>query len=248
MLLAIGLSACQSSAPKATKSNKPIFIGNPAISDLRFETTGVAALGAPVPSFKKLRFAIQVVASGKTVGESIETLKAASSGYGQYVEDVTYHVNAGKCTVLNRSDAVGIGGFVTLLQAGQTWSPDCEDWGGGMVRREVSSMRVKSGRLFPLKVGNRLELQYTIAASDSERDTGRAQYEESAEETYEVTERIAEFRLDNGRSLGEAYVIRVNSSLTGHKPRTYEFAFSTRLGWRVAYSTTVRYVLLDWAQ
>ena len=247
-LLAIGLSACQSPASKAKTTGKPIFIGNPVVSDLRPDTTNAAALGAPVPAFKMLRFSIRVVASGKTIGESIETLKGASSGYGQYLEDVTYHVNAGKCTVLNRTEAVGVGGFLTLLQAGQIWSPDCEGWGGGMVRREVSSMRVKSGNLFPLKVGNKLELQYTVAASDSERDTGRAQYEETAEETYEVIERIPEFRLDNGRSLGEAYLIRVNASLTGHKKRTYEFAFSTRLGWRVAYSTSVRYALVDWTQ
>jgi len=52
----------------------------------------------------------------------------------------------------------------------------------------------------------------------------------------------------NGRSLGEAYLIRVNASVTGHKKRTYEFAFSTRLGWRVAYSTSVRYSLVDWRQ
>ena len=247
-LLAVGLSACQSPTSKAKSTGKPIFIGSPAVSDLRADTTNAAALGAPTPAFKKLRFAIQVVASGKTVGESIETLKVASSGYGQYLEDVTYHVNAGKCTVLNRTEAVGVGGFLTLLQAGQIWSPDCEGWGGGMVRREVSSMRVKSGSLFPLKVGNKLDLQYTVAASDGERDTGRAQYEEIADESYEVIERIPEFRLDNGRSLGEAYLIRVNASLTGHKKRTYEFAFSTRLGWRVAYFTSVRYALVDWTQ
>jgi len=247
-LLAIGLAACQSPASKAKSAGKPIFIGSPAVSDLRPDTTNAAALGAPTPAFKRLRFAIQVVASGKTIGESIESLKAASSGYGQYFEDVTYHVNAGKCTVLNRTEAVGVGGFLTLLQAGQIWSPDCEGWGGGMVRREVNSMRIKSGNLFPLKVGNKLELQYTVAASDSERDTGRAQYEETAEESYEVIERIPEFPLADGRSLGEAYVVRVNASLTGHKKRTYEFAFSTRLGWRVAYSTSVRYSLVDWTQ
>ena len=247
-LLMLGLSGCQSPASKAKSTGKPIFIGNPAVSDLRPETANTAALGAPMPAFKKLSFAIQVVASGKTIGESVETLKAASSGYGQYHEDVTYHVNAGKCTVLNRTEAVGVGGFLTLLQAGQIWSPDCEGWGGGMVRREVNSMRIKSGNLFPLKVGNRLELEYAVAASDSERDTGRAQYEEVAEETYEVIERIPDFRLDNGRSLGEAYLIRVNASLTGHKKRSYEFAFSTRLGWRVAYSTSVRYALVDWTQ
>ncbi len=77
--------------------------------------------------------------------------------------------------------------------------------GGGVTRREVTSIQIKSGQLFPLKVGNKLALQYTVLGSDSEQDTGVAQYEETAEESYEVIERIPEFRLDNGRSVGEAF-------------------------------------------
>jgi hypothetical protein len=244
-LLAIGLSACQSVHQGAKGTGKRLFIGSPVISDLRPETASVGALGASVPAFRRLAFSIRVSASGKLIGESTETLKAASDGYGQYLEDATYHVDGGKCTVLNRTEAVGVGGFLTLLQAAQIWSSDCERWGAGFARREVTAIRVKSGQLFPLQVGNKLSLQYSVLGSDSERDSGTAQYEETAEETYEVVERIPQFRLDNGRSLGEAFLIRVAAS-GGGKKRSYEFVFSTRLGWRVAYSTDVRYTLVDW--
>lgn len=245
-VLAIALSACQSVNQGAKKTGKPLFIGSPVISDLRPEAASVNALAAPVPAFKKLTFSIRVSASGKIIGESTETLKAASGGYGQYVEDATYHVDGGKCTVLNRVEAVAVGGFLTLLQAGQIWSSDCEGWGAGFARREVTAIRVKSGQLFPLKVGNKLSLQYSLVGSDSERDTGTAQYEETAEEAYEVVERIPEFRLDSGRSLGEAFLIRVAASGSGRKKRSYEFTFSTRLGWRVAYSTDIRHTLVGW--
>jgi hypothetical protein len=245
-LVAVGLSACQSANQNAKGTAKPLFIGSPRLSDLRPETASASGLGAPVAAFKRLTFSIRVSASGKIIGESTETLKAASGGYGQYVEDVRYRLNAGKCTVLNRTEGLAVGGFLTLLQAAQTWSPDCEGWGAGYSRREVAGIRIKSGQLFPLKVGNKLLLQYTVLGSDSERDTGTAQYEETAEESYEVVERIPEFRLDNGRSLGEAFLIRVAASSTGRKKRSYEFVFSTRLGWRVAYSTDVKYALVDW--
>ncbi len=245
-VLAIALSACQSANPVAKSTGKPLFIGSPVISDVRPETASVGALGASVPAFKKLTFSIRVVASGKIIGESTETLKAASGNYGQYLEDATYHFDGGRCTVLNRIEAVGVGGFLTLLQVGQIWSSDCEGWGAGFTRREVAGIRVKSGQLFPLQVGNKLALQYSVLASDSERDTGTAQYEETAEEAYEVVERIPEFRLDSGRSLGEAFLVRVVVSGSGRKKRSYEFVFSTRLGWRVAYSTDIRYTLVDW--
>jgi hypothetical protein len=248
VLLALGLSACQSANQNAKGIAKPIFLGSPRISDLRPETTSASALGASVPAFKRLTFSIRVKASGKIIGESTETLKVASGGYGQYVEDVRYSLRGGTCTVLNRTEAVGVGGFLTLLQAAQTWSPDCEGWGSGYSRREVTSIQIKSGQLFPLKVGNKLLLQYTVLGSDSERDTGTAQYEETAEESYEVVERIPDFRLDNGRSVGEAFLIRVAANTTGRKKRSYEFVFSTRLGWRVGYSTDVRYSLVDWTQ
>jgi hypothetical protein len=241
-LLAIGLPACH-----GVKSlGKPLFIGSPVISDLRAQTASAGALGAPAPGFKRLRFAIRVSATGKAIGESTETLKAASSGYGQYLEEVTYHLSGGTCTALNRTEAVGVGGFLTLLQAGQIWSSDCAGLGGGVTRREVTSIQIKSGPLFPLKVGNKLTLQYTVAGSDNEQDTGVAQYEETAEESYEVVERIPEFRLDSGRSLGEVFVVRVVAINSARKKRSYEFVFSTRLGWRVGYSTDVRYALVDW--
>jgi len=241
-VLALGLPACHS----VSSVGKPLFIGSPIVSDLRAETASAAALGAPAPGFKRLKFAIRVGATGKPIGESSETLKAASGGYGQYLEEVTYHLAGGTCTALNRTEAVGIGGFLPLLQAGQIWSSDCTGWGAGVTRREVIRIEIKAGPLFPLKVGNKLTLQYTVAGSDSEQDDGIARYEETAEESYEVVERIPEFRLESGRSLGEAFVVRVAAISSARKKRSYEFVFSTRLGWRVGYSTDIRYTLVDW--
>jgi hypothetical protein len=242
--LALALPACQG----ARKVAQPLFTGAPAIADLGAEAGGTAVLPAPAPAFKRLKFSIRAAASGKTIGESTETLKAAAGGYGQFLEETTYRLMGGKCTVLNRSEAVAIGGFLTLLQTGEIWSPDCADMAGGRDRRQLGEVRVRSGRLFPLAAGNKLSLHYRVLGSDSEQDTGRASYEETWEETYEVVERIADYRLEDGRSLGEVFMIRVSATGSTRKQRTYTFAFSTRLGWRVAYATDIRYSLVDWLQ
>ena len=244
-LLVFALAACQT----APKVSKPLFTGDASISDVRDEAASGAGLGAPTPAFRRLKFTIRTAAKGKLIGESTETLKAASKGYGQSLEEITYSLAGGKCTVYNRTTAVAVGGFLSYVEAAETWSSNCSEFGGGRDRRQVVTMTVKSGQLFPLKVGNKLSLEYTVLGSGSERDTGRAQYEETAEETYEVAERIADFRLADGRSLGEAFLVRVTAVKgKARKKRSYEFVFSTRLGWRVAYSTDIRYTLVDWSQ
>jgi hypothetical protein len=40
-------------------------------------------------------------------------------------------------------------------------------------------------------------------------------------------------------------VIRVTENRRG-KPKTFEFSFSTALGWRVGYKTDLTAVLVDW--
>lgn len=246
LFLLFTLAGCQTPPPK---SSKPIFTGDAAIGDVRDEAANAAGLGAATPAFRRLKFALRTVAKGKLIGESTETLKAASKGYGQSLEEITYNLRGGKCTVFNRTTAVAVGGFLTLVESAETWSSDCADLGGGRERRQIVAIAIKSGQLFPLKVGNKLSLEYTVAGSGSEQDTGRAQYEESAEEAYEVAERIADYRLADGRSLGEVFVVRV-TSIKGKakKKRSYEFMYSTRLGWRVGYSTDIRYTLVDWSQ
>jgi hypothetical protein len=242
--LALALPACQS----AKKVDQPLFTGAPIIADLSAAKGGTPALAAPNPAFKRLKFSIRAAASGKTIGEATETLKAAAEGYGQFLEETTYRLMSGKCTVLNRSEAVAVGGFLTLLHTGEIWSPDCADLAGGRDRRQVTEAAVRSGHLFPLAAGNKLSLRYRLVGSDSERETGRASYEETWDEAYEVVERIADYRLEDGRSLGEVFMIRVTAAGSTGKQRSYTFAFSTRLGWRVAYATDIRYSLIDWLQ
>lgn len=246
LLLACALSGCQTAKPVVHQ--KGLFLGSPAVADLKAEVRSAEALSAPPPAFRRLLFSVRVNATGKTIGEATETLKTASGGYGQYLEEITYRLLSGQCTVFNRSEAVAVGGFLPLLQAGQIWSPDCADWGGGITRREVNALRRVSGQLFPLAVGNRIALQYTLVGSDIGEDNGLAQYQESAEESYDVVERIADFRLDNGRSIGEVFRVRVTASTSVRKKRVYEFLFSTRLNWRVGYTTDIRYILLDWTE
>jgi hypothetical protein len=239
-LLALGLAGCQSAKP----IEKPLFVGPPDLAHV--QAAALADLGAPVPAFKQIKLLVHAPGDGHIMGTSVETLKAATGGAGRYVEEAIYHVLGGKCTVNNRTDAVGVGGFVVLQELAESWSPDCEGWGTGYGRREVSAI-TQSGRLFPLKVGNRLTLRYTVIGTDRGRDEGVADYEEVAEESYEVIERQPDYRLENGRNLGEVFAIRATSVKAG-KRRTYTFLFSTMLGWRVGYTTDVRVVLVDWAR
>lgn len=240
-LLAFSLTACQS----AKKVEQPLFTGPPRIGGLRVEAAAAAALSAPTPAFKQIKVSLRAPRDGHVIGTSIETLKAASKGLGQYTEDAAYSMSGGKCTLNNRSDAVGVGGFLVLQEMAQTWSPDCEGWGMGTARREVSAIDVLSGQLFPLKLGNKLTLRYTVVGTQRGRDEGVADYEEKWEESYEVVERIPEYRLESGRSMGEVFVIRT-AAVSAGKKRTYTFLFSTLLGWRVGYSTDVRVIPVDW--
>jgi len=240
MLSALSLAACQS----AKKIEQPLFTGPPRIGGLRVEAS-TAALGAPTPMFKQLKLSVRAPRDGHVVGMSIETIKATSDGLGQYTEDATS--TAGKCAIDNRTDAVGVGGFLVLQELAETWSPNCADWGSGSERREVSAMQVLAGQLFPLQIGNKLTLRYTVLGTQRGRDEGVADYEESREESYEVVERIPDYKLESGRSLGEVFVIRT-TAVTAGKKRTYTLLFSTLLGWRVGYSTDLRVVPVDWVR
>ncbi|HTT39980.1 MAG TPA: hypothetical protein VMH32_20215 [Burkholderiales bacterium] len=239
VLLAVGLTGCQSTK----QIEQPVFTGPPSIGGLRVETP--PALSAPTPHFKQLKLSLLAPRDGHVIGMAIESLKAADKGLGQYTEDAAYGMGRQKCTLNNRSDAVGVGGFLVLQEVAQTWSTDCPNWGKGTVRREVSSMEVLSGQLFPLKVGNKLKLRYTVLGSERGQDEAVADSAENWEESYEVVERVPDYRLANGRSLGEVFVVRT-TTLIGRKERKYTFLYSTLLAWRVGYTTDMRVVLVDW--
>jgi hypothetical protein len=108
-------------------------------------------------------------------------------------------------------------------------------------------MEIVSGQLFPLKVGNRLTLRYALLESAEGVEEGTAQQRRTVDATYEVMERIPDLRTPSARSIGEVFVIRVTDNRRG-KPNTFEFSFSTTLGWRVGYKTDLTAVLVDWMQ
>jgi hypothetical protein len=236
-VLAICFVGCQ--APKSIE--KPLFVGNPDLA--RVYQTNAENFSAPTPAFKQLKLSVQAPGDRHVMGTIVETLGATANGAGRYTEQATYNVLSGKCVINNRADAVGVGGFVVLQEVAESWSPDCEG-NSGYRRREVTSIS-RSGALFPLKVGNRLSLRYTEIGTDRGRDEGVADYEETSEETYEVVERLADYRAESGRNVGEVFVIRVEALKAGKK-RKYTFLFSTVLNWRIGYSTEVRVVLVDW--
>ena len=239
------IAGCQSAKPPAERT--PIFVGSPGLSEVRAGTAALASLGAPPPTAKQLRFRVRTAKTNKEVGISTETLKASKDGYAQFLEETAYSVSKGQCSLLIRNEAVAVGGFLTLLEAGQMWSPDCAGLTGGKSRREISSGEV-SGQLFPLKVGNELALRYKIQGSESETESGFADYEESIEEKYEVIERLADFKSANGQTVGEVFRIRTAIKRSRGKPRTYEFLFSTALGWRVGYRTDLEATLVDFSR
>jgi hypothetical protein len=234
------LCACQSTA---TRVRVPMFVGTPVISSLRPEIVALHGLGAPRPAVRRLQLAVRVTANGKPLGESTERVGHTSDGFGEYVEEGAYRATDGSCTLSSRNQGVAIGGFLELLEADEVWSPDCG--GGGSTRSEATGMEVVSGQLFPLKVGNRLALRYALLESGEGVEEGTAQQRRTVDATYEVVERIPDLRTPAGRSIGEVYVVRVTDNRRG-KPNTFEFSFSTALGWRVGYKTDLTAVLVDW--
>jgi hypothetical protein len=236
------LCACQSTAKRV---RVPMFVGKPVISSLRPEIVALHALGAPKPVVRRLQLAVRVTANGKPLGESIERIGQSSDGFGEYVEEGSYRATDGRCTLSSRNQGVAIGGFLELLEADEVWSPDCG--GGGSTRSEATAMEIVSGQLFPLKVGNRLTLRYALLESAEGVEEGTAQQRRTVDATYEVMERIPDLRTPSARSIGEVFVIRVTDNRRG-KPNTFEFSFSTTLGWRVGYKTDLTAVLVDWMQ
>ena len=236
------LCACQSTAKRV---RVPMFVGKPVISSLRPEIVALHALGAPKPAVRRLQLAVRVTANGKPLGESTERIGQTSDGFGEYVEEGSYRATDGRCTLSSRNQGVAIGGFLELLEADEVWSPDCG--GGGSTRSEAIAMEIVSGQLFPLKVGNRLTLRYALLESAEGVEEGTAQQRRTVDATYEVMERIPDLRTPSARSIGEVFVIRVTDNRRG-KPNTFEFSFSTTLGWRVGYKTDLTAVLVDWMQ
>lgn len=242
--LAVGIAGCQS-ARKTER--KPLFVGSPKFSELEPAARTLAVLGAPLPAVKRLRFTIRTTASGKVIGASTETLQAVAAGYAELLEETAYRIAGGQCNITSRSEAVTVGGFLALLEAAQIWSADCPRLAGGRDRRAVTHARI-SGPLFPLRVGNQASVHYAVRGSDSDEDTGFATYEETVDETYQVVERIADFRASSGQSVGEVFRIQTQLTTSRGKKRAYEFLFSTALGWRVGYRTDLEAILIDWLQ
>ncbi|MEO8629619.1 MAG: hypothetical protein ABI612_16200 [Betaproteobacteria bacterium] len=246
LLFAVLMSAgCQTAKPPVERT--PIFVGSPGLSEVRPGTLALASLGAPPPTAKQLRFSVRTAKTNRKVGISTETLKATKDGNAQFLEETAYSVSKGRCSLLIRNEAVAVGGFLTLLEAGQMWSPDCAGLTGGKSRREMTGGTV-AGQLFPLKVGNKLAIRYKIQGSESETDTGFAEYEESIDEAYEVIERAVDFKTANGQSVGEVFRIRTAVKTSRGKPRIYEFLFSTALGWRVGYRTDLEATLIEFSR
>ena len=244
MVLALSVAGCQS-AKKAP--GKPLFVGAPNPTEVRPAARALAELGAPLPTVKRLRFAMRAKATGKIIGESTETLKGFGEGSAQLLEETQYRIMGGQCNILSRSEALTVGGFLSLLETAHIWSPDCPRVAGGRDRRQVIDART-SGRLFPLKVGNQAGVHYTVLGSDSDEDTGFATYDEVVDEAYQVVERIASFKASNGQSVGEVFRIQTTLTSSRGKKRAYEFLFSTALGWRVGYGTDLEAILIDYVQ
>jgi hypothetical protein len=242
-VLGVGLLCACHSASKSAR--EPMFVGTPAISNLRPEVAALHGLGAPPPSVRRLELAVRVTANGKPLGTSSERLGKLADGYGEHVEEGAYRATDGRCTLSSHNEAVSVGGFLILLEAAQVWSSDCG--GGGTRRSEATRVEVVSGQLFPLKVGNRLALRYVQLESFEGEPEGSAQPGTPVSVDYEVIERIADLRSPSGRSVGEAYVIRVKEDKRG-KQQTFEFSYSTALNWRVGYKTDLTAVLVDWGR
>ena len=243
--LALGLAllcGCHST-PKTV--GEPMFVGTPVISSLRPEILDLHALGAPKPSVRTLQLAVRVSANGKPLGTSSEVVGKVAEGYGESVEEGAYRATDGSCTLSSRNEAVAVGGFLVLLESAEVWSADCG--GGGTTRSEAARMQIVSGQLFPLKVGNRLALRYVKLERFEGEPQGNAQESTPVNAVYEVVDRIADLRTPSGRSVGEVYVVRVTEN-KGGKPNTFEFSFSTALGWRVGYKTDLTAVLVDWTR
>jgi len=244
-LLVLGLALLAGCQSGPRKPPEPMFVGTPVLSSLRPEILALHALDAPPPAVRRLQLAVHVSANGKPFGNSLEVLGKVSDGYAEYLEEGAYRATDGSCTLSSRNQAVAAGGFLVLLEIAEVWSPDCG--GGGSTRAEATKMQVVSGQLFPLKVGNRLALHYVLLESGEGALEGTAQQARPVDAVYEVIERIADLHTANGRSIGEAYVVRATENRRG-KPSTFEFTFSTALNWRVGYKTDLTAVLVDWSR
>jgi len=220
-----------------------MFVGVPVLSSLRPDILALHSVGAPRPVVRRLQLDVRVSANNKPLGSSTELLGKSDEGNGEYVEEGAYRATDGSCGLSSRNQAVAAGGFLVLMEIAELWSPDCG--GGGTTRSEAVRMQIVSGQLFPLKVGNRMALRYTLLESAENALEGRAEQARVIDTAYEVVERIPDLHAISGRSIGEVYVISVTENRRG-KPQTFEFSFSTALGWRVGYKTDLTAVLVDW--
>ena len=224
---------------------EPIFTGKPSFNTLRQETRAAEALGFPEPRFSSLVFTVEDAASGESLG-SMEITRLNSQGVHTRVnESFAVTTFGGRCLRLQETELISLGSLLTLQSVGTVWSPNCTGWGAGHGRTETTQITLLSGNLFPLKPGNRLALRYTSLFTETETDDGMSEYGESVEVTFHVTQRISDYRLPNGRAIGDVFLLDVARTAEGQASSTHEVLLSESIGWRVGQTTDLRVRLTD---
>jgi hypothetical protein len=70
--------------------------------------------------------------------------------------------------------------------------------------------------------------------SRSKTDDGLSQFAQESRTVIHVRQRIPEYRLSNGRKIGEVFVLETTKTIEGNIHRKLEEIFSPSLGWLVA--------------
>ncbi len=97
-----------------------------------------------------------------------------------------------------------------------------------IIESQVTELKVLSGQLFPLKVGNKLIIQ---RASTNSMEKGKSR---SNTLEYEVTKQINDYLLNNSKLPGDVFEITVHSELSKKSASLPpKILFSSHLGWVV---------------
>lgn len=151
-----------------------------------------------------------------------------------------------------RGEGIGFGGIVSLAyQKGQTKSvnPPRPHWPNFIKKFQIFKITNISGKLFPLKVGNKLILHYAASMQTKQNSS-----QESGEYIYDVISKRIGYQGPGIAVPGPVYVIKLSKKTNSNSllmPMNV-YWFSTKLNWYVQAQYFSRgkvvavYKLLNW--
>lgn len=235
---ALVLSACST----AFEAHKPIFTGDPDVSKVAIARTGQIE-GVPPLGFKSLTFEPLARFSPKFADREGKVTKVTVLADDHPLTTVREITDVGTRAIV--VEKVTLGDLFPLLSLEiRAFNPkgkfdgDIEALkknGERFERKQVTQISNVQGKLFPLKIGNRLTVDVTYLQKQGSKTPGVSDQELPVKFQFEVKEIYDEYEDSKPKVEGPIYLVQRRRLYPADGPTDVDFLYSEQLGWPVLY-------------